>query len=888
MNDLSLRRYCTMTIGIILLLLVAGCETIEPNSEEPFSVKDEKRYEEIINDRCARLNRQDVSSVVINEVSIWNHSELETEDGEFPSWLEIKNNMELPQSIEGWRIKIHDQDGSSLVLPPFPALMLEPDEIKVIAFVPKLSKLPVVSIRVGTDLPKSTIALELLDPMGTSVNLFNLNEVAPYDWTQPSKRDFSQFRRTSLVREILSGCHATPGLENDVIIPSPVFKQDSGFFEEFILQFETSTLPEGYQIVYTINDGQLWDDDVLFGYHKWDYPTLVSGVRYTGPVTLDKTSVVKARVFAPSGACGPLETRTYFIGEKTDLPIVSLTIDPADLWDAVEGIYTEGPDPEDRNYLKKAYRSLHMEYFPDDSSIASVIDGDFPFRIFGYYSRYYPQKSLAIYANSHRKSDLIPNFFFETGSAKDIDSLSAIVMRNSGGDNSRTMFRDALATEITTGYDIEMQDNRAVIAFINGQYWGIYNIREKINEYFLEDHTGMNPQKIDLIEGVYREYMTVNEGDFEKMDELIELIKNYDPKYEIAYNQYGDLIDIDNFIDYMIFQVFINNTDWPWNNTKYWRPRTEDGKWRFILFDTDGCMDTKEYHTSHLPEEGYAHGLSSFDMLSFVSSENNPAVVCKLLARLLRNQEFYDKFIARFEFLLDTHLTSEMFQEKIDEHVGNIEGEIPRHCDRWTYKDEETGEHIKRSFEVWEQEVQVLRDFVDQRIDYIEEYLTAFQERVHPPGLERIENGGFEDEDYSMWNMVWSEDSVNSRILELDGSRVGYLKMIEGEKNPWDAVSYVYDDIFMQTGEILKFSFDVRVNTKLTGDEVLRVKIFEITSHDMIAVKDFIPRTDWNRESMTFTYSGPTIFSGRMQFRVGNLNTGQEMYLDNITLEVVN
>ncbi len=876
----------TQLLFIITIVLLAGCATTGDEAVSGSVPVATDRFDEIISQRSAVLQEIDSTTVIINEVSFWNTTEFEADDGSFPRWIELKNSSDEPQQIEGWRVVIHDADGTSSRFSAFPSLELTAGEIRIIAFVPELSKLPVRAIRFGAELPDTTTAIELIDGEQNRIDRFDITPVAESDWTQPSKSDFSQLRDTILLHEIRVGSTATPGIDNNVRIEAPRFSYESGFFDELEMSFDVSTIPEGYQIRYTINDGLTWEDDVHLGIRDWDYPTMVSGVAYSEPVTLTETAVVKARMYAPSGACSELVTKTYFIGEETSLPVVSLTADPADLWDDYQGIYTAGLDAEDPNYKKKAFRMVDFSYFKDNTVSEPVIDESYIFRIYGLSSRGYAQKSVAIYAKEPGTTDRIPNEFFSEGSAKDIESFYSIVLRNSGGDNPRSMFRDALATDITTGYGVEKQDYSPTIVFLNGQYWGIYNIREKINEYLIEDQTGADPDNIDLIEGSYRDSMAVKEGDFIAMDELFTLVNTVDAKYEKTYAIYEEMIDIDNFIDYVIFQVFINNGDWPWSNSKYWRPRTEDGRWRFILFDTDESFDTEEFNTKNFPDVGYPKGLPSFDMLAYVYSDENSSLVSKTLRQLMRNQGFYDKFFARYEYLLDTHLTSKMLQDKIDNHVDLIEEEMARHCDRWTYEDFILEKYSYRDLENWYHEVQVIRDFSDERIDYIEAFLVDFKNRIQPPSLSRIDNGGFEEEDLSMWNTGWSSDKVFTEVIEMDDSQVGYFKILEGGKNPWDSVALAYDNIMIDEGETLRFSFDIKAESRFKEGDFIRMIILESESYDTIATKDFVPSTDWENERMTFSYSGPTIFTGRLQIRVGNLPTGQEVYIDNLTIEV--
>ena len=85
---------------------------------------------------------------------------------------------------------------------------------------------------------------------------------------------------------------------------------------------------------------------------------------------------------------------------------------------------------------------------------------------------------------------------------KDIDHFESFVLRSSGDDQVYTMFRDALSQMVLVEYmDVDIQAYRPAVLFLNGQYWGIHNIREKINEHYVAGNFGVDPDEVNLLEG---------------------------------------------------------------------------------------------------------------------------------------------------------------------------------------------------------------------------------------------------------------------------------------------------------------------------------------------------------------------------------------------------
>ncbi|MDP7036896.1 MAG: CotH kinase family protein, partial [Candidatus Marinimicrobia bacterium] len=417
---------------------------------------------------------------------------------------------------------------------------------------------------------------------------------------------------------------------------TPEISQQGGFYLGPVI-VTLSIESDNYQIYYTL-DGSI--------------PTEASSL-YSQPISIQSTKVIRAAVIDNECFPGEVITHSYFINEESNLPVVSLTTDPYNLWDDEYGIYVLGNDAEwnfpyfGANFWEDWERPIHIELYEPNGELAFNLDAGV--KIFGGWSRGWPQKSLAIYARpTYGTSEINYQIFPD----KEIDSFSAIVLRNSGndwfgsGESSATMFRDGVHTGFMDNTDIDHQAYRPSAVYINGEYWGIHNIREKVNEEFLaSNNPGVDPDELDELEA----NAVIIEGDNQDYLNMIDFVENNDLSYSNNYALVVEQMDINNFIDYNIIQIYVGNTDWPGNNIKYWRPHIEGAKWKWILYDTDfgfGLFSSWAANVYH-------------NTLLFALDDNgpgwpNPPWSTLLFRSLIENEEFQNKFINHFCYYLST------------------------------------------------------------------------------------------------------------------------------------------------------------------------------------------------------------------------------------------
>lgn len=392
---------------------------------------------------------------------------------------------------------------------------------------------------------------------------------------------------------------------------------------------------------------------------------------YQNPISIDESMVVRARIFRNGFLPSNTETRTYLLNVSHDIPIVSLVTDPDNLFDNDIGIYELGDDYENNlpffgaNFWEDWERQINFTLYEIDNSVG--VNFDAGIKIFGGWSRAQDQRSFSIFARGQYGTSEIDYPLFPTNN---YDKYQALVLRNAGNDFLRSNIRDITLTSLMDGSDIETQAYRSVATYINGEYWGLYNMREKVNEHYLVSRHNVNPDEVDLM-GPGGELIHGDDTEYVELQNYLEGNSLFsDSKYQIV----ADQIDVENFIIYNIAQIYFNNTDWPGNNIKYWK--VKGGKWRWILYDTDfgfGPWNPNSYNNN---------------TLAFALEPNgpfwpNPPQSTLMLRRLVDNEQFRHQFINQFA----DELNSRFLPDQVEEHIINIatdaQLEMVKHYNRW-------------------------------------------------------------------------------------------------------------------------------------------------------------------------------------------------------------
>jgi len=573
-------------------------------------------------------------------------------------------------------------------------------------------------------------------------------------------------------------------------VAKPFFSHAGGFYNE-PFELEISPSNEDAVIYYTLDGSQpsdtsfAYDGPITIGSGKNDenYFSEITGTapQWVGPEgEVFKITVVRAIQKTPDGTVSDIATHSYIIDENNpdrySLPVVSIAVDEDSLFDYERGIYVKGKiydefyDPNTSwwhrpaNYTQRGVdweRPMHIEFFDEDGTVKIAQDAGL--RIHGGASRSYPQKSLRLYSRSDYGTSRFTHQFFPD---KSLDDYNRLILRNSGNDWFHTMFRDAVIQRVVGGLDFATQAYRPVVVFLNGEYWGIYNIRERFDKHYLETNYGVDRENVDLL--THRR--TVKEGDNVHYDAMLNYIHEHGLKENEHYQHIQTLMDVGNFLDYNIAHIYARNTDWPGNNIDYWRHRTDeyepdapyghDGRWRWLFYDADFGF-------------GLRNGVddAQHNTIDFATETNgptwpNPPWSTFLLRSFLENEQFRISFINRFADLLNSTFKPARIISIIDEMQAVIEPEMEEHIHRWP---------VIASFEGWKNNVDIMRIFAQKRPGYQRQHILEY----------------FELEDSITVSIDVSDlaaGAVQINSLVIDNSTEGLHD--PGKPYPWDGVYF--------------------------------------------------------------------------------------------------
>jgi hypothetical protein len=417
-----------------------------------------------------------------------------------------------------------------------------------------------------------------------------------------------------------------------------------------------------------------------------------------------KGTVIRAKAVKPNALSPNIDTHTYFItpegSNRYDLPVVSISTNEAHLFDYHSGIYVPGVyadewvgnnsvnewnDGEPANYNQRGdawEKPAHFEYFPKNGD--PVYKHDIGVRIHGGWSRAFYRKSLRLYArNAYGTGNTFTYPFFGDLPAKgdanrQVSDFRRLILRNSGNDYDNTLYRDALMQELAKDLPVATMAYHPVIHFINGEYWGIINMRERYDQYYLESHYAINADDAAILDA----WGNVDQGIPEDRTQFLEIVdyaQNNDPANDAHFEWIMERIDMESLASYYAAQIYFYNSDWPQNNMTFWRyregvyspdaPIGHDGRWRWMLYDTDFGMNI---WSSNQWYDGLAR---------VINEATDPS--SRIFIRLLRNTAFKNRFINIVTDQLNSCFSPAFIHQKVDAYNARLASSRSEHYNRW-------------------------------------------------------------------------------------------------------------------------------------------------------------------------------------------------------------
>lgn len=464
----------------------------------------------------------------------------------------------------------------------------------------------------------------------------------------------------------------------------------------------------GEQVVFTL-DGSL--------------PTAASPI-YTEPIVLagreTAVHVIRARPVEKSGALGTVETTVYLVGEAPTIPVAALVVDPPDLWDAERGIYA---NPEARG--QDWERAAVLAYFDPSSGAMRVQQVPLGVRIHGQFSRAYDKKSLRLY---FRQAYGLDRWQYQLFSAQppspqplpqtpNPQAHDRLILHAGGQDSPAfpsnwTLMRNQLTARLAAQTAVFYTRSQPVRLYLNGEAWGLYYLRERIGEVWLTETVGAaDPLLVDT-PARRAEKPNDNGRGLAYWDNLTGFIATHDMADAANFATIQTQMNIDNFIDYSILQIWSANYDWPFTNVVQFRPETQGGRWQWIIWDSDLSLGLRPWSVveqttiEQALDPTYAGGTG-------LPTDGRDTI---LLRALLENPAFYGRFVSRWQGLMETVLAPENVVAEIDALAAELEPHIAFETARWG-----------SSPEAWRGQVEELRQFARARPLVMQLQLEALQ-----------------------------------------------------------------------------------------------------------------------------------------------------------------
>lgn len=445
--------------------------------------------------------------------------------------------------------------------------------------------------------------------------------------------------------------------------------------------------------------------------------------QYQDKIKVDKTTVLKFALFKNKKQIGQIQTHDFFINTNHNLPVLSISTDSKNLFDNQIGIYVVG---DNRNFTKKGEdweRPAFLSFFESDQSLA--FERNIGLRLHGGGSRGLPQKSFRIYIKDIDKNETLNYQLFPDS---DVNQYNTFVLRNGGGDAVYSTIRDVLAHElIKQNSTLDISNYRPVVLYLNGEYWGLYHLRERQDQYYFQNKYNLDLDRLTILNIPHD--VGDNRGlailDYGKNDSDVTLYNDLFKKANRCdkctdFNYYNRFLDIDNLIDYYIFEIFFANFDWPFGNMKAWKYQTaeyeplaplgQDGRFRWIVYDVD---------------VGFGYGGKTLEDAADAaeSGDYGRLIDDKFPFRFVFfNNESQIRYLNRFADLLNTTLSADNMIRTINEITAELEPEMPNHLNRWSNQYVKSDFYIDdgddkgpASIEEWHQHIDFLKEYCTHR-----------------------------------------------------------------------------------------------------------------------------------------------------------------------------
>lgn len=561
--------------------------------------------------------------LIISEVVVANAGTLEQSELGLCDWVELKNNSSSPIDLGNYRLS---DDLGALEAYVLPSMTLNSGESVIVICSSKSGNADSGYLRAEFDLNADNERLYLSDSTGVVVDYAYLHDIpAGGSYGRIDGQNGWFYFSEPHPMQTKSGGERR-------ISAAPESADADGVFNDITDLTVTLTAADGAEIYYTLDASK---------------PTTASA-KYTHPLTLDKTTVVRAIAVEPDALPSEVLTLSFIINEGHTLPVVSLTADDTA---AFKRMYNGGK--------KDIELAGNIALYTDEGSFSLPCGID----MHGESSLSLPKKNMGIHFRARYGEDELNYDIFGGGET----SFRALILR-AGQDQTTTIIRSELLENLCLQYssNVPTQRSEYCVVYLNGEYNGIYALMEKVNEAHYAKLYDVTRNSVTVTKAP-----AYSGSDY--YEEVIRFAQDNDLTSAESYAKFCEIVDIDSLIDWMIIEGYSGNTDLTNGNLRYARSTEGDGKWRFMLYDLDSTLNS--------PSNIFANVLKpmSTQCAAFISP-------------LINNAEFRARFLSRASEVLSSTLSNENVDAEIVRLSTLIAPEIERNCQfsKGTYAQWET------------------------------------------------------------------------------------------------------------------------------------------------------------------------------------------------------
>lgn len=589
------------------------------------------------------------SAVVITEIASLNLDWLDMDEDD-PSWVEVYNAGTVSANLKGWALVENLKEPKKWVIgdeviaaKSFRTIFCDKKNISSVAGIPdgKNSAGKTLHSRPHTNwkLDKSGGTVYLVDPSNAIRDSASYPQLASgVSWGIVDGGAWKYFGTPTPERP------NTEATAYDGMAPSVDFSSiKSGFYNGPEVTINPPSVEAGVTLRCT-TDGSA--------------PT-VSSEEFNSPKTFNKNTAFRCSAFKSGTLTKEVITKTIFVGETVKMPVVAVSVDPVFFQKHYVHASTDGCGPKcaPAGLFEDVELPVHVEYFPNGSSSDGPAFGvNAGISLMGNWSRLENKKSVAIVMREEYQDGKIHYPLFETRK-ETANTFRGFNLRNNGNRYVSDYLEDAMAGALLEGTNVDYQRSRQVVVYYNGKYYGIHDMRERENKHFVETNYGIDANSVEIIKHLGHD-ISSNMGSTSNWTDLLDLVNKNDAVSDADYATVKTMMDVGSFAEYMAFEIYMHNGDWPGNNVRAWR--SPDQPYKFMVYDLDHGMDWSWTACGEFSTNEQATGTNMFNWIASggCKHETDNRSFASIFNHLIKNANFKRLFINRSAILFQNYVNS--------------------------------------------------------------------------------------------------------------------------------------------------------------------------------------------------------------------------------------